>query len=81
MADASPLHHLVSEQRRRKATRDSDDNAAAPKVTRAEDFRLRLADNIVRGVLISGTALADTWLAKRLAWRSMPVRTTPISRN
>src|ERR1041385_9466334 len=44
------------------------------KVTRAEELRLQLADEIVRGVLPPGSALDETDLARRFAVSRTPVR-------
>ena len=44
------------------------------KVTRAEELRLQLADDIVRGVLPPGAALDETDIAKRFAVSRTPVR-------
>ena len=38
--------------------------SAAQKVTRAEELRLQLADEIVRGVLAPGAALDETDIAR-----------------
>jgi DNA-binding GntR family transcriptional regulator len=49
--------------------------AAVPaKTTRAEDLRLQLADEIVRGVLRPGVALDETALAQRFNVSRTPVR-------
>ena len=53
------------------------------KVTRAEELRLQLADEIVRGVLPPGSALDETDIARRfsvsrLSYNFLP-RTTAIS--
>jgi len=50
---------------------------AAPhpeKVTRAEELRLQLADEIVRGVLRPGAALDETDIARRFSVSRTPVR-------
>ncbi len=47
---------------------------AAVKVTRAEELRLRLADDIVRGVLPPGSPLDETEIAKRFEVSRTPVR-------
>ena len=50
---------------------------AAPqpdKITRAEELRLQLADEIVRGALAPGAALDETDLAKRFNVSRTPVR-------
>ena len=48
--------------------------AAADKVTRAEELRLQLADEIVRGVLPPGSALDETDIARRFNVSRTPVR-------
>src|SRR5690349_3634463 len=42
--------------------------------TLAEELRLQLADEIVRGVLLPGTTLDETGLARRFAVSRTPVR-------
>ncbi len=49
-------------------------NAAPAKTTRAEDLRLQLADDIVRGVLPPGVALDETIIAQRFNVSRTPVR-------
>ena len=44
------------------------------KPTRAEELRLQLADDIVRGVLAPGAALDETELANRFSVSRTPVR-------
>jgi DNA-binding GntR family transcriptional regulator len=44
------------------------------KVTRAEELRLKLADEIVRGVLLPGSALDETDIARRFNVSRTPVR-------
>ena len=44
------------------------------KVTRAEELRLQLADEIVRGVLPPGAALDETEIARRFSVSRTPVR-------
>ena len=48
--------------------------AAAVKTTRAEDLRLQLADEIVRGLLPPGIALDETAIAQRFNVSRTPVR-------
>ena len=48
--------------------------SAAQKVTRAEELRLQLADEIVRGVLAPGAALDETDIARRFNVSRTPVR-------
>jgi DNA-binding GntR family transcriptional regulator len=52
------------------------DRAAAPaeKITRAEELRLQLADEIVRGALPPGAALDETDIARRFNVSRTPVR-------
>src|SRR5258706_6657706 len=52
------------------------DRAGSPpdKVTRAEELRLQLADEIVRGVLAPGSALDETDIARRFSVSRTPVR-------
>jgi DNA-binding GntR family transcriptional regulator len=47
---------------------------SAQKVTRAEELRLQLADEIVRGVLAPGAALDETDIARRFSVSRTPVR-------
>src|SRR5258708_16451860 len=52
-------------------------DGAAPyrdKITRAEELRLQLADEIVRGVLPPGAALDETDIARRFKVSRTPVR-------
>jgi DNA-binding GntR family transcriptional regulator len=64
--------------RRRSAT--VDDQAAKPdiagrsRLTLAEELRLQLADDIVRGLLGPGTGLDETELARRFGVSRTPVR-------
>src|SRR3954453_12159316 len=44
------------------------------KVTRAEELRLQLADEIVRGVLAPGSGLDETEIARRFGVSRTPVR-------
>ena len=48
--------------------------ASPDKITRAEELRLQLADEIVRGVLAPGAALDETELARRFNVSRTPVR-------
>jgi DNA-binding GntR family transcriptional regulator len=48
--------------------------ASAQKITRAEELRLQLADEIVRGVLAPGSALDETDIARRFNVSRTPVR-------
>ena len=45
-----------------------------PRMTRAEELRLQLADDIVRGALAPGAALDETTLARRFEVSRTPVR-------
>lgn len=45
-----------------------------PRKTRAEELRLQLADEIVRGVLVPGAALDETTIANRFNVSRTPVR-------
>jgi DNA-binding FadR family transcriptional regulator len=47
---------------------------AWPRKTRAEELRLMLADEIVRGVLTPGAALDENTLARRFEVSRTPVR-------
>ena len=49
-------------------------DAGSGKVTRAEELRLQLADEIVRGVLAPGAALDETDIAERFNVSRTPVR-------
>src|SRR5437763_11103174 len=44
------------------------------KITRAEELRLQLADEIVRGALAPGAALDETDIARRFSVSRTPVR-------
>ncbi len=48
--------------------------SSAQKVTRAEELRLQLADEIVRGVLRPGAPLDETDIARRFNVSRTPVR-------
>ncbi len=66
------LRPLPRRQRRRFAA-----STAPPypdKITRAEELRLQLADEIVRGVLPPGAALDETDIARRFNVSRTPVR-------
>jgi DNA-binding GntR family transcriptional regulator len=49
-------------------------HAAVGKITRAEELRLQLADDIVRGALAPGAPLDETELAQRFSVSRTPVR-------
>jgi len=51
-----------------------DDRPARPRVTRAEELRMLVADEITRGVLPPGTTLDETALAARFGMSRTPVR-------
>src|ERR1700719_2061340 len=68
-AGAAPRHELGTVVRR------VDRAASYPdKVTRAEELRLQLADEIVRGVLPPGAALDESDIARRFSVSRTPVR-------
>jgi len=52
----------------------TQDNEAWPRRTRAEELRLQLADDIVRGQLAPGAALDEIELARRFSVSRTPVR-------
>src|SRR3954469_17799962 len=57
------------------AVRRVDRGSALPdKITRAEELRLQLADEIVRGMLAPGTPLDETDIARRFNVSRTPVR-------
>ena len=59
----------------RTTVRRFDRAASCPdKITRAEELRLQLADEIVRGSLRPGTALDETDIARRFSVSRTPVR-------
>jgi DNA-binding GntR family transcriptional regulator len=65
----------VSLQHENMRLRRIDRAASYPhKVTRAEELRLQLADEIVRGSLRPGTALDETDIARRFSVSRTPVR-------
>ena len=51
-----------------------DDRPTRPRVTRAEELRMHVADEITRGVLPPGTTLDETALAARFGMSRTPVR-------
>jgi DNA-binding GntR family transcriptional regulator len=53
---------------------DRASSATPGKITRAEELRLQLADEIVRGVLQPGAALDETEIAQRFSVSRTPVR-------
>jgi DNA-binding GntR family transcriptional regulator len=62
---------------RETKTMDRGGGRAAPypdKITRAEELRLHLADEIVRGTLRPGSALDETDIARRFSVSRTPVR-------
>jgi DNA-binding GntR family transcriptional regulator len=68
---ASPPDRSEGETTPRRADRAP---TSAQKVTRAEELRLQLADEIVRGVLAPGAALDETDIARRFSVSRTPVR-------
>src|SRR5579859_3554410 len=70
------LPELVAPPADRKAqvTRPSGRIVRADKLTRAEELRQQLADEIVRGDLAPGAALDETELARRFQVSRTPVR-------
>ena len=73
------LDDLPAAQRSRRRVRAGGPSrrSASPqrdKVTRAEELRLQLADEIVRGVLAPGSALDETDIARRFTVSRTPVR-------
>ena len=74
------LDDLPTRARVRRRARDggpprrSRRRRSADKVTRAEELRLQLADEIVRGVLPPGSALDETDIARRFSVSRTPVR-------
>src|SRR5262252_7863297 len=68
----NPPRHAASESgptmRRGRAT------TSVQKITRAEELRLQLADEIVRGVLAPGAPLDETDIARRFNVSRTPVR-------
>jgi DNA-binding GntR family transcriptional regulator len=69
----------MSRQPFKAKTQDGDEGgavaaAARPKSTRAEELRLLLADEIVRGAMAPGSALDETELARRFGVSRTPVR-------
>jgi DNA-binding GntR family transcriptional regulator len=70
LPDLSPL----SAVRDAKAVRPDGRVRAPDKRTRAEELRLQLADEIVRGMLAPGSALDETDIARRFSVSRTPVR-------
>jgi len=64
----SPRRSEAVERRIDRASR------SVVKITRAEELRLQLADEIVRGVLAPGSALDETDIARRFSVSRTPVR-------
>jgi hypothetical protein len=63
-AGNSPRPTSAGEAAVRRVDRASD---PAEKITRAEELRLQLADEIVRGALAPGAPLDETEIARRLS--------------
>jgi DNA-binding GntR family transcriptional regulator len=73
--DDLPTRVPVSGAEPEAPVRRVDRPAAQPdKVTRAEELRLQLADEIVRGVLAPGSGLDETEIARRFGVSRTPVR-------
>jgi DNA-binding GntR family transcriptional regulator len=67
------LDHSAAKTRKKRASA-AEPHPAATRKTLAEELRLQLADEIVRGVLGPGTALDETELARRFGVSRTPVR-------
>src|ERR1017187_1852433 len=66
---------LAPAQEAKTVVRRVDRAAPYPdKITRAEELRLQLADEIVRGALPPGAALDETDIARRFSVSRTPVR-------
>jgi DNA-binding GntR family transcriptional regulator len=73
--DLPDLASLNSLAEVKTAARPGSRVARAPdKLTRAEELRLQLADEIVRGTLAPGSALDETDIARRFSVSRTPVR-------
>src|SRR5579863_4402755 len=68
------LPELVAPRADRKAPRPGGRIVRADKLTRAEELRQQLADEIVRGDLAPGAALDETDIARRFSVSRTPVR-------
>lgn len=66
---------IVARPKTRSAETEEDEGAhLATGLTRTDQIRLRLADDIVKGVLAPGSALDETELARRFEVSRTPVR-------
>src|SRR5580698_7525745 len=73
--DLPDLDALNSIPEVKAVVRSANRAARAPdKLTRAEELRLQLADEIVRGALAPGATLDETELARRFQVSRTPVR-------
>ena len=73
--DDIPDTALLRAMRAGKTTvRPGGKRARTDKLTRAEELRLQLADEIVRGALAPGAALDETDIARRFNVSRTPVR-------
>jgi len=73
--DLPDLESLRSVQEAKALVRPSGRAPSAPeRLTRAEELRLQLADEIVRGTLAPGAALDETDIARRFNVSRTPVR-------
>jgi DNA-binding GntR family transcriptional regulator len=72
--DQPDVAALRSVQEMRAVTRPGGRVARADKLTRAEELRQQLADEIVRGLLAPGAALDETDIAQRFSVSRTPVR-------
>src|SRR5579871_389094 len=72
LPDIAALHSIAEVK---SAARSGGRVARTPdKLTRAEELRLQLADEIVRGTLAPGSALDETDIARRFSVSRTPVR-------
>ena len=68
------LRRVTAPQPSRAVPRVDRASPSAAKITRAEELRLQLADEIVRGALAPGAALDETEIARRFNVSRTPVR-------
>jgi len=68
------LDHSAARTRKAKRAPDAASHRAGTRKTLAEELRLQLADEIVRGVLEPGVALDETELSRRFGVSRTPVR-------
>src|SRR5580700_4072671 len=71
LPDISSLHSIPDAK---PAARSTNRIVRADKLTRAEDLRQQLADEIVRGTLAPGASLDETDIARRFSVSRTPVR-------